>query len=182
MAKSNPWAKRMQIQFLLQDQVLTMNARACLFQFGVLKRGTSDGNPIVWMNVLRTGRTLFGPPARTFVPAITGDMLAAALERELGYLRDEIIDKPDSIWKDVLEYRTYAVLTVCRILYSAEKGTIVSKPVAARWALRTLPKGWHRVIRQALEGDVKMDLSSVRHFLRYAGSVITLGQSNEQRS
>jgi hypothetical protein len=31
-----------------------MNARACLYQFGVLNQTRSDGNPIIWMNILKT--------------------------------------------------------------------------------------------------------------------------------
>jgi len=32
------------------------------------------------------------------------------------------------------EYRAYAILTRCRMLYTLEHGAIVSKPTAARWA------------------------------------------------
>jgi len=34
-----------------------------------------------------------------------------------------------------LGYRYYAVQTMCRSLYTLESGTVVSKPVAARWAM-----------------------------------------------
>jgi hypothetical protein len=32
------------------------------------------------------------------------------------------------------EYQAYAIVTMCRVLYTLEHGTIVSKPVSARWA------------------------------------------------
>lgn len=49
-----------------------------------------------------------------------------------------------------MAYRAYAVLTLCRILYSFRKGTIVSKPRAATWAIKYLPKEWSDIILQAL--------------------------------
>jgi hypothetical protein len=149
--ESNPWAARLQISLLIKNEVLSMNSKASLYQFGQLKRSGSDGNPIIWMNVLKSGLVLLGPPPDSFVPEITREMLLQALKREVGYLRDEIIEKPDSEWRDVPSYRVYAVLSLCRILYSFRKGTIVSKPRAATWAMKDLPHEWHELIRQALE-------------------------------
>ncbi len=106
-AESNLWVARLQMLFLNRDEVLTMDARACLYQFGVLNRGTSDGNPIIWMNVLKSGVVLYGPRPETFVPAITPQILFEALAREVGYLREEISEKPESEWRDVPHYRVY---------------------------------------------------------------------------
>lgn len=152
-AEANPWAARLQMLFLLRNEVLTMNSKACLYQFGLLKRSGSDGNPIIWMNVLQSGVVLFGPSPESFVPALTPEILFQALEREVGYLREEISGKPQSQWRDVPSYRAYAVLTLCRILYSFRKGTIVSKQRAAKWAIKYLPGEWSRIILQALESD-----------------------------
>ncbi len=95
-AQSNRWTLRLQASFLIKDKVLTNNSRACLYQFGKLTRYRSDGNPIVWMNVLKSGKTLYGPNPRSFVAPITPRILFRALEREIGYLREEIVEKPDS--------------------------------------------------------------------------------------
>ena len=46
-------------------------------------------------------------------------------------------------------YQPYAVLSYCRMLYTIERGTVVSKPVAARWALATLGAEWHDLIGRA---------------------------------
>jgi len=69
--KSNPWTTQMQMLFLRRDEVLTMNAKACLYQFGKLNRGSSDGNPIPWINILKSGVVLYGDDPVTFVPKIT---------------------------------------------------------------------------------------------------------------
>lgn len=172
-AESNPWAARLQMLFLIRDEVLTMDSKACLYQFGVLKRGGSDGNPIIWSNVLESGLVLYGPRPESFVPEITPGILSAALAREVGYLREEISLKPESEWRDVPSYRAYAVLTLCRILYSSSKGTIVSKPRAARWALKHLPEEWHGLIRQAQGGNHRggpadIPLPRIEQFIAFA--------------
>lgn len=172
-AESNPWAARLQMLFLLKNEVLTKNSKACLFQFGLLKRSSSDGNPIIWMDVLKSGVVLFGPRPGSFVPAITREILFQALEREVGYLRDEISEKPESEWRDVPSYRAYAVLTLCRILYSFRKGTIVSKQRAAKWAIKYLAKEWNEIILQALETDdakrsAGISLSRIERFIDFA--------------
>jgi hypothetical protein len=172
-AESNPWTTRLQMQFLIKDEILTMNSRACLYQFGLLKRSGSDGNPIIWMNVLKSGVTLFGPRPESFVPAITPEILFQALEREVGYLRGEIIENPQSQWRDVSFYRAYAVLTLCRILYSFNKGTIVSKQRAARWAIKYLPEEWNEIILQALDYNnsrrsTDIPLSRIEQFIAFA--------------
>jgi hypothetical protein len=79
-------------------------------------------------------------------------MLINALEREVSYLRAEI-GNPASEWRDQPFYRAYVVLTLCRILYSHGRGGVVSKPRAARWALRALPTRWHSLIRGAVASD-----------------------------
>jgi len=149
-ATSNPWTARLQILFLVKNELLVMNTSGCLYQFGVRTRTGSDGHPLIWMDFLKSGKVLFGPRPESFLPEITPRMFRQALKRELGYLREEISSKPKSKWRDVPMYRAYAVLTICRIMYSFRKDSIVSKPVAAKWASKSLPKEWNEIIRPAL--------------------------------
>ena len=177
---SDPWAARLQMLFLIRDEVLTMNSRACLYQHGLFRRSGSDGNPIIWVNVLESGVVLYGPRPESFVPAITPEILFRALEREVGYLREEICEKPGSEWRDVPSYRAYAVLTLCRILYSFRRGTVVSKRRAARWALKHLPGEWHEIILQALESDdgkqsAAIPLSRIAQFIDFADAQLHPG-------
>ncbi len=176
-ARTDAWLHRVQMQLLRRGRLLRPDTRGYLYQFGALKRSGSDGNPIVWLNVLATGITLAGPPPATFLPSITGEMLFEALVREVGYLRAEITD-PTSDWRDRTYYRAYAVHTLCRILYSYRKGGVVSKPRAARWALRTLPTGWHSLIREAVMSDqgkpARLHLSSIARFIGFVEDQLAL--------
>ena len=81
-----------------------MGSPGCLYQFGELTRSGSDGNPIFWLNILESGVTLYGEPPVNFVPEITSDIVFEALQREVGYIRDEFAN-PDSEWRDKPKYR-----------------------------------------------------------------------------
>lgn len=185
MAAANLWTTRLQMMIIGRADILTMNARACHYQFGKFSRGGSDGNPIPWINILESGITLYGPPASEFVPEITPKILHATLVRELGYLREELTEKPNSEWRDRPKYRAYAILTVCRILYTNCKGKIVSKPLAAIWALRTLPSEWQTLINTAVAHDAgqpaKLPLPEIREFVRFAGGQIEHGEMPGQK-
>ena len=163
----NPWFAKLQMSVLTKTKILTIDAKCSYYQFGVLKRTISDGNPIIWINVVHTGVALFGPPPKDFVPEITSKALFQALEREVGYLREELCTNPASEWRDVPFYRAYAVLTLCRILYSAVTGRVVSKPKAAEWAAKRLPRKWNVLIEDALAADyMKLRRDSALRLIR----------------
>jgi hypothetical protein len=59
------------------------------------------------------------------------------------------------------EYHAFAILTMCRALHALEYGTIVSKPMAARWAQNELDDRWSQLIEWSLAvqaGDEHHDL------------------------
>src|SRR5206468_1611515 len=65
-------------------------------------------------------------------------------------------------WLDNPFYRSYAVLTMCRMHYTLQYGVVVSKPLAARWAEATLDARWRPLIQAALawSSDIVPDLRS----------------------
>src|SRR5438034_9989561 len=139
------WMRRLQLTILIQRELLQFNGDGWLYQFGRLSRTGSDGNPIIWANILESGQVVFGADPHTFVPPITPALMRAALEREIGYLRTELVTKSASVWRRRADYRRYAALTACRILYTLETGRVAPKRTAAVWALRRLPSV-HRAI------------------------------------
>lgn len=82
---------------------------------------------------------LQGRDPKTIFRAPDVSAIRSALYREFHYAKS-IIDT-DSWW---------AILSLCRLMYTFEKGkVVVSKVGAARWAMRTLPK-WRMLIRSAI--------------------------------
>lgn len=162
----NPWTARLQMEFLIRDEVLVMDSKASLYQFGRLRRGGSDGNPIIWTNILESGIVLYGPPASTFVPEITLDLVRAALCREVEYLRQEI-ENPEGEWRKMPKYRIYAVMTLCRTIYTHANSNVVSKPVAAAWAVDCLPPDLRDLVTEAMMPEGEAAAVTVERLQRF---------------
>ena len=173
---ADKWIRRIQMQILIRDRLLRSDKRGAYFQFGVLRRSGSDGNPLIWVNVLDSGITLTGLRAESILPPITEMVVRAALAREIEYLCAEVTD-PVSPWRDKRFYRAYAVLTVCRILHTLSTGGVVSKPRAAEWALRELPLRWHGLIRAAQASDrgrmTRLSLPRIGRFVAYGAEIVS---------
>jgi len=118
-------------------------------------------------HVLREhGVALLGPAPGTLIEPVAPDDLRAAV---MGILREW--------WRPMLEnsarlqhvfYRCYAVLTMVRMLYTLEHGTIVTKPSAARWARDTLDPRWRVLVQHALawSRDAPPDLDETLALIR----------------
>ncbi len=92
------------------------------------------------------GITLFGPPPETLVAPISREELLDALQAVIREWR-EWIKNTEVICPR--RYQAYAILTMCRVLYTFNSGEVVSKKQAASWAEKELP-AWSSLIRRAL--------------------------------
>ena len=165
--------RRVQMSWLVRGLLLEDEPSACLFQFGELRRTGSDGNPIIWLDHRQRGGVLYGLDPQAFLPEITSEILHRALVREVGYLREEMISKRESEWRDQPFYRAYAVLTLCRILYSHATGTVTAKRAAAAWvrAQGVEAPAIDALIEHAAQwddarGSAGLPVSSIREFIR----------------
>jgi len=164
------WMRRLQLTILIQRELLQFNGDGWLYQFGRLSRTGSDGNPIIWANILESGQVVFGPDPHTFVPPITPALMRAALEREISYLREELVTKRASVWRGRAAYRRYAAFTACRILYTLETGRVAPKRTAAVWALRRLPSVHRAIVSRVIArplGTQLLPLGPVRGLLEH---------------
>jgi hypothetical protein len=95
------------------------------------------------------GVVVAGPDPRSLIDPVHPDDLRRAV---LGFLREwwaPMLQDPDPRLFGG-EYQAYAVLTMCRALYTLQYGTAVSKTVAARWAQEALGEPWEGLIERAL--------------------------------
>ena len=96
-----------------------------------------------WYVVREVGVTLYGPPPETLIPDISQTEFVEAVRAQA------------EAWKEwVYRMRTpgaqsYAVLTLCRALYTHEHGGQASKKQAALWAAERLPE-WESLIQQSV--------------------------------
>jgi predicted nucleotidyltransferase len=103
---------------------------------------TTRGWVANWHLVREHGVALYGPEPDAIIPPTRHDDFEAALRSYLPELppRAEASGDP-RVW-------AYAVLTVCRALYSCRERRQISKPQAGHWAARHYPE-WSDTIQRA---------------------------------
>lgn len=164
MGEHNRWVKRMEMRFVIDREFLDKTSRCCGFYHytGKLVRHGSDGNPIIWMNIGQSGITLWGKEAKLIAPHVSEQCLNEALLLELNYLKEGLASRAGDRSDKAFVYNAYAVLTACRILYSALHRTLVSKDQAYTWAMERVPAVWRAVIHAARENRLKNRGSTTR--------------------
>lgn len=91
---------------------------------------------------------LAGPAPQTLIdPVLPNELRRAVLEVLHGWWAPMLHD-PARLHSP--GYRAYAILTMCRMLYTLQHGTVASKPVAARWAQELLGERWAALTERAL--------------------------------
>ena len=145
----NRWTARLDLRFVIDGEFLDEKSRCCGFQESRFKRFGSDGNPLIWLNIGERGVTLWGSEAKRVAPDVPPECLGTALVRELDYLRRGLAKFAGQRSIDAFRYNAYAVLTACRIMYTARHRTVVSKEQAYRWALDAVTPELRRVATAA---------------------------------
>ena len=155
--RRNRWVKRVEMRFVIDKEFLDKTSRCCGFYHytGKLVRTGSDGNPIIWMNIGQSGITLWGKDAKLIAPHVSDQCLHDALLLELNYLKEGLASRIGDRSDKAFVYNAYAVLTACRILYSARDGTLVSKDQAYNWAMKRVPPILQPIIHAARENRLR---------------------------
>ncbi len=127
-----------------------------------------SGYWVIHRHMLREhGVVLAGPEPRTLIDPVHPNHVREAVSDVLREWWVPMLDDPTRLrsWG----YRCYAVLTMCRVLYSLSHGTIVSKRVAARWMQETLDPRWGAVVRDALAWSSRTppDLEDTVELIRF---------------
>ncbi len=153
----NCWVQRIDMRFVVDQEFLDKSSRCCGFYpyTGRLVRHGSDGNPIIWMNIRSSGITLWGKDAKLIAPQVSDQCLNDALLLELNYLKEDLASKAGDRSDKACVHNSYAVLTACRILYSAHHRALVSKDQAYDWAIETVSPIWRATIHGARENRLK---------------------------
>lgn len=134
--------------------------------FGVGRHG-SDW--IIQRYIIREyGAALAGPPPRDLIDPVPPDDLRQAVRGILAEWWAPVAR--EQVWLHDSLYQSFAILTMCRALHTLHYGTVVSKPVAARWAQAALGEPWAALIEQALiwqPDSPWSDLEQTLSFIRF---------------
>lgn len=179
----NHWVKRIDMRFVIDREFLDKSSRCCGFYHytGKLVRHGSDGNPITWINVAQSGVTLWGKDARLIAPHVSGQCLNDALLLELNYLKEDLRSNKGVRSDKAFIHNAYAVLTACRILYTAHQRTLVSKDQAYGWAMETVPPVWRSVIRASRENWLRNPGSTTPELERDAERFVSFVADEAER-
>lgn len=92
-----------------------------------------DSGWVVQRHIVREkGIVIAGPPPRTLIDLVEPDDLRRAVALFMDVWWGPMVHDPWPLARP--GYQAYAVLTMCRMLYTLEQGAVASKPAAARWA------------------------------------------------
>jgi predicted nucleotidyltransferase len=152
-ATGSLWAKRLEGSYIPQ-QALRRYDPAQARHPSLRVDGSFDvdhhgPNWLIQMHLIRQQAiTLAGPEPNTLIDPVTPDELMGASLAALREWWEPMLDDPARLRQR--EYQAYAVLTMCRALYTLQHGTVVSKRVAACWAREFLGQQWVELIDAAL--------------------------------
>lgn len=138
---------------------------------GKLRMEHHHSDWIIQCYVLRGhGLALAGPPPHTLLDPIPPAALRQAVLDLLWWWELQL---EDTSRLEQSGYQSYAILTMCRILYTMQHGTVVSKPTAARWAQARLNHRLVNLVERALIWQPHEQLDAlqetlifIRHTLR----------------
>ena len=126
-------------------------------------------NWILERSILREhGVIVHGPPPETLIDPVTSEEMRTAVCEQLKDFWSSQLDRPK--WLRPRDYQAFAVLTLCRALYTLHHGTVCSKPQAALWVQEIYPP-WKPIIERSLlwrSQHEEDDLTETMNFLQDA--------------
>ena len=179
------WEGRIEIAYLSLHGLRTFKTQSS--RIGIISPGEpfhiiDAGNDwsVNWYMVQEIGVTLFGPEPTTIIEPISkAEFIEVVKNHALGWRN----------WvKDIRDHpgQSYAIITMCRALYTVTHGQQVSKVHAATWAAQELPE-WSSLIRDALRwretsrdaGDERMEnsdstLAEAQRFVNFMSDQVLL--------
>jgi len=152
-----------------------------------LRMDQLDSGWVVQRHIVRQrGIVVAGPPPRTLIDPVAPRELHQAVALLMREWWGPMVDDPWPLERP--GYQAYAVLTMCRMLYTLEHGAVVSKPAAARWAREVLDHQWAGLVDRALAwrkdrpdtfGD---DTSDTQRLIEYAAERFRLSGDDDSHS
>ena len=150
-ATGTKWATKLDGSYVPQQTLRrwTSDARPCPFVEADSFQVTNQGSAVIQRHIVRQyGLTVAGPRPQTLIDPVDADDLRKALWDMLEKWWRPLLDDP--AWVHSTQEQPFAILTMCRTLYTLAHGEVGSKPVAARWAQQTIGEPWTALIGWAL--------------------------------
>jgi hypothetical protein len=128
---------------------------------------------VMQRHILRTSPTVvWGPPLDELIDPISPADLRAAVMEVIDHWWEPMLANPSRLQDP--GYQPFAVLSMCRSLYTVTTGQLASKAEAANWALENLAAEWAALIQHARAWGDGDDIDSIEQTAAFMEYVIRL--------
>jgi len=185
----SPWAIQLEVSYIPQNALRRYNPVDNLHPH--MDRGNNEilhmlthvSDWVIQRHLLRErGVVITGPELKTLIDPVSPNDMRQAIVDVLPLWLNPMLDDPSRIKSR--GYQSFVVLSLCRMLYTLQYGTIVSKRVAAQWGQDTLGKQWTSLIEDAWLGrqnpglearpaDIHGTMNLIRYTLEYSKQIET---------
>ncbi|MBN8654610.1 MAG: DUF4111 domain-containing protein [Anaerolineae bacterium] len=140
---------------------------------GTFNLDTPGSDWIIQRHVVREyGVVIEGPDPKTLIDFVSAEDIRNSI---LGVLHEwwyPMLEDPAWLRDHDDGYRSFAVITMCRVLHGLEHGTVTSKPKAAQWTRAKVDSKWQLLIDKAIavsnHEQATIDLEETLGFIRHA--------------
>ena len=176
----HPYTKRIEVSYIPRDDLLNFdpNGTRPYFNEGCFYQGQYGSNYEIELHVLRgKGITIIGPDIKQLTKDISPQHLKKAILKNLFEYWEANLN--DDLKFSRSDYQVFAVLTMCRTLYSLETGNIASKMQAAQWVIDTFDTHWKELIEQALTWKPNNELNMLEETQQFVRYVLDMNRDNK---
>lgn len=152
--RSGHWTHHIEGSYPVKDELRTLDdlGKNWLFIDHGLREmewSTHCNSEVVRWILREHGVTLVGPSPKDLVNKVDPEVLREKMRKDIKTFLPEMLTWMglESPWG-----QRYAVTTLCRTLYTIEKGEVASKKGSLLWAKDNLDTKWQAIITEALEG------------------------------
>jgi Domain of unknown function (DUF4111) len=174
-----PYAKKIEASYIPQNDLLNFNPSSTrpYFNEGNFYLGEYGSNFIIELFMLKEkGITITGPDIKKLIKEISIQDLQNAIKKNLMEYWEPSLQNLSKYKRS--DYKVFAILTMCRTLYTLEMNSIVSKAEAAKWAMNKLDSKWKLLIEQAIAWQQNSDLNKQEESLEFVRYVINLSRNS----
>lgn len=150
LCREFPLARKLEGHFVPLDDI---PYRAFSRQYPSVADGAYQGlqgvMTLYWYQLHTCGVRITGPAPEALFPSVPWELVQQEMERNInGYWYRRALQPEQTLLGDGAV--DFAVLTLCRILYTLEHQQIISKADAGQWVQQILPASWHPLIQEAV--------------------------------
>lgn len=133
---------------------------------------TPGSDWVIQRHIVREcGVVLEGPDPKTLIDFVSAEDIRKSIMGVLHEWWFPMLENPNWLQENDDGYRSFAVITMCRVLHGLEHGTITSKPKAVQWARTKVDSRWHSLIDDAVavsnHEEKQIDLDETLDFIKY---------------